>query len=388
MSVYAGMMPGMHGAAGMLPGGAPIGMQGVGQYPGGLHSGLGGPGPAPVGPRGIQLGGGMPRQGATNHQVLIERVKAGQRASDHWKNMWWSWCDSQGRGKRDPSKHSPEALMQAFHQIGDPPVADPMAAAMSGAMMQQHHQPPQRPQQPRPSRPMPQQHHPAIGGAPAFGGMPAGMGVGGWNPAAAGGPMAGGPAIGGMPPRRSGKGGGGGPGIGRGRPGGGGGPQMGGDLQDYVRRIKAGQRASEEWKARWWQWCDQNGGTKDPAKHNVQMLQQALQVCGDPPAGPPPLPPAPEPQGEAAALCQRIKLSQRVSAEFKAAWGNFCDEHGEAKRDPARHNIHFLQQALAFADPTGAVFALVQQQQARQQQQAQAMSLVPMQQGFAGGGLS
>eukprot|EP00756_Hemistasia_phaeocysticola_P031258 Hpha_TRINITY_DN16341_c1_g22::TRINITY_DN16341_c1_g22_i1::g.59810::m.59810 len=304
----------MAGMYGMVPSMMPTG---------GAHSLItqGPPGGMPPGfPGHMQLRGPALTTGVTSreHQEMIERVKQGQRASEQWKALWWSWCDSQGRGKHDPSKHSTAALIQAFQQIGPPPSGDPTAGLAQQRMIM------------------------ARGGPGGYGGF--------------GGDLGGGA-------------------LGQGGRKNKGGRTRSAEPQDamhreLVRRIKSGQRGSDEWKQRWWQWCDQNGGTRDPSKHAPQALQQAIQTCGEPPAGPPPLPPAPEPTGEQLTLCNRIKLCQKTNQQFKSAWGSFCDEHGESKRDPARHTVEFLRNAFQQCDPQGLIFAAAQQQQ---QQQAAAL---------------
>lgn len=38
---------------------------------------------------------------------VIELVKQGQRNSPEWKNMWIDWCQENGNGVHDPTRHSP-----------------------------------------------------------------------------------------------------------------------------------------------------------------------------------------------------------------------------------------------------------------------------------------
>eukprot|EP01064_Diplonema_japonicum_P002040 TRINITY_DN11324_c0_g1_i1.p1 TRINITY_DN11324_c0_g1~~TRINITY_DN11324_c0_g1_i1.p1 ORF type:complete len:236 (+),score=55.16 TRINITY_DN11324_c0_g1_i1:57-764(+) len=114
-----------------------------------------------------------------------------------------------------------------------------------------------------------------------------------------------------------------------------------------VSQIKKGQRASSEWKARWWKWCDEAGGsTYDPARHSLDALSNALAVCGQPPADetavPPPAPTSPEHEE----FIQKVKALQRSSVPFKNAWGKYCELHGHSKRDPARHTIQFIRDAI------------------------------------------
>ena len=34
------------------------------------------------------------------------------------------------------------------------------------------------------------------------------------------------------------------------------------------------------------------------------------------------------------------------SSSHQVCWGKYCDEHGEGKRDPARHDIAYIEKAL------------------------------------------
>eukprot|EP01062_Namystynia_karyoxenos_P084196 TRINITY_DN9856_c0_g1_i1.p1 TRINITY_DN9856_c0_g1~~TRINITY_DN9856_c0_g1_i1.p1 ORF type:complete len:290 (+),score=78.01 TRINITY_DN9856_c0_g1_i1:95-871(+) len=52
-------------------------------------------------------------------KTLIDKVKAGQRSSESWKENWWAWCDANG-GTRDPARRTVQELTQALQQIGDP----------------------------------------------------------------------------------------------------------------------------------------------------------------------------------------------------------------------------------------------------------------------------
>merc|ERR1712176_36360 len=46
------------------------------------------------------------------------------------------------------------------------------------------------------------------------------------------------------------------------------------EKDEFVRRIKAYQRAGESEKQQWWDYCDRNlGGKRDPARHDVRTLE-------------------------------------------------------------------------------------------------------------------
>ena len=39
--------------------------------------------------------------------------------------------------------------------------------------------------------------------------------------------------------------------------------------------IKKGQRQSNEWRARWWEYCDKHGnGDHDPNRHSAEFLRE------------------------------------------------------------------------------------------------------------------
>ena len=151
-------------------------------------------------------------------------------------------------------------------------------------------------------------------------------------------------------------------------------PHAGGQYThaDLVERIKMGQRASVEWKTRWWGWCDANGGTRDPAKHEAWRLMQAVAHCGEPPVAPPPHNHAhqrvdkvahhhhPHHQAhnkrrprnpyannpEHASLVAAIKRGQRFDQDWKQRWWAWCDESGNNTYDPAKHAVEDLRNAL------------------------------------------
>jgi len=43
-------------------------------------------------------------------EVLVAKVKHGQRTSQSWKEVWWSYCDSHQDGVRDPGRHDATSL--------------------------------------------------------------------------------------------------------------------------------------------------------------------------------------------------------------------------------------------------------------------------------------
>jgi len=49
------------------------------------------------------------------HQWLINKVKAGQRSSDEFKQAWYVYCDK-GGGGRDPARHTQDSLMEFLNE--------------------------------------------------------------------------------------------------------------------------------------------------------------------------------------------------------------------------------------------------------------------------------
>merc|ERR1719482_1708145 len=51
--------------------------------------------------------------GDVGKDELISKIKNFQRSSEEQKQAWWTYCDSQGDGNRDPARHDTDFL-QAF----------------------------------------------------------------------------------------------------------------------------------------------------------------------------------------------------------------------------------------------------------------------------------
>jgi hypothetical protein len=62
-------------------------------------------------------GPGAKRQNAGSNE-LAENVKALQRSSAEAKEAWWSFCDTQHGGVRDPNRHDPASLQSFLSQMG------------------------------------------------------------------------------------------------------------------------------------------------------------------------------------------------------------------------------------------------------------------------------
>merc|ERR1719491_580552 len=62
-----------------------------------------------------------------------------------------------------------------------------------------------------------------------------------------------------------------------------GGPPMDPAKDNLVQRIKQFQRSGEQQKQAWWSYCDTMRGTvRDPAKHDIQSLQEFISNNGVP----------------------------------------------------------------------------------------------------------
>eukprot|EP01059_Diplonema_ambulator_P019473 TRINITY_DN327_c0_g2_i1.p1 TRINITY_DN327_c0_g2~~TRINITY_DN327_c0_g2_i1.p1 ORF type:complete len:454 (+),score=135.95 TRINITY_DN327_c0_g2_i1:46-1407(+) len=52
---------------------------------------------------------------------IIAAIKRGQRNSDTWREAWWSYCDANGNGDRDPARHDMDFIKNAIKELGPPP---------------------------------------------------------------------------------------------------------------------------------------------------------------------------------------------------------------------------------------------------------------------------
>ena len=133
------------------------------------------------------------------------------------------------------------------------------------------------------------------------------------------------------------------------------------DFDEVVLRIKRGQRASNEWKQRWWKWCDGNGKVRDPTRYSYELLVQALATCGEPPRGPPinenkktltkegvvyTRDVSCTNKPEFNQLVSIIKDGQRTDPAWRASWSKFCETSGKGTYDPSKHPLEFLEYAL------------------------------------------
>jgi len=111
-----------------------------------------------------------------------------------------------------------------------------------------------------------------------------------------------------------------------------------------VDQIKSYQKTSAEHMERWRQFCDAEGeGRRDPAKHDAAFLEQFLATCS-----------SIHVEVAPAELVEQVKHLQRSSPQMKVEWHQYCDSEGDRIRDPARHSSAFLEAFIAFAGPLAA----------------------------------
>merc|ERR1712226_665233 len=58
--------------------------------------------------------------GDSDKDALIDRIKSFQRSGSENKEQWWSFCDDQLKGIRDPLKHDADTLQQFCDSYGVP----------------------------------------------------------------------------------------------------------------------------------------------------------------------------------------------------------------------------------------------------------------------------
>jgi len=123
---------------------------------------------------------------------------------------------------------------------------------------------------------------------------------------------------------------------------------MGGAI-DLVARVKAYQKESEQQKNNWHTYCDMHlGGVRDPSRHDAATLQQFLASSGGG-GGAYVMPPqrAPMMGGGESPLVLKVKSYQRQGAAEKDNWHHFSDSNCGGVRDPARLEVHHLQNFIA-----------------------------------------
>lgn len=118
--------------------------------------------------------------------------------------------------------------------------------------------------------------------------------------------------------------------------------------ESLVQQIKDLQRSDPSAKEQWSAFCAANGSKRDPAMHDVSVLQAFLEQLSSGTVLSTRVV-----SGDAATLEGAIKLMQKKSPNFKQAWSSYCAQHGGGKNDPAKHDANFHVQ---FFDVVTEVF--------------------------------
>jgi len=245
-------------------------------------------------------------------EALISQVKELQRNSPHAKEVWIAYTEANGEGHRDPARHSSEFLQAYIQQlnsgeavVGGPDLTDTIKLLQKRSSNFKtawtHFTQTKGSGKGDPAKYDMAFHvffFESLAGV-AIGGPPPGVlsgenpmkrmrtekgGKGGFpnSPEEMFGAMKGmmmemakgmGKSKGGFSWEKgdSGKGKGGGGGGGTGDP----------KKDEMVERIKSFQRMGEQQKELWWAYADQQlGGKRDPAKHDISVLQTFLDAVG------------------------------------------------------------------------------------------------------------
>lgn len=158
---------------------------------------------------------------------LADFVKAGQRASVHWKNAWQTYCALYGRGFNDPSRHDDSHITGFIDYVGQIAFADLQNVAEEQGV------------------PLERQEAAARGAK---------------RPAAW-------PAAGEPPAKRAG--------------GAAGGAANDQGKSALVDKVKALQRSDPTAKEAWWSYCENSyNGVKDPNRHDAASLEAFLSTYG------------------------------------------------------------------------------------------------------------
>mmetsp|Transcript_106946 Transcript_106946/g.300747 ORF Transcript_106946/g.300747 Transcript_106946/m.300747 type:complete len:467 (-) Transcript_106946:94-1494(-) len=112
--------------------------------------------------------------------------------------------------------------------------------------------------------------------------------------------------------------------------------------QRLVEEVKAMQKSDESYKIMWHEFCDTGlAGVRDPARHDSATLRRFLSSLPSVPPVTATKPSAPS------ALVDKVKQAQKTSTEWKDKWHQHCDSEGGGVRDPAKHTAAFLTRFLS-----------------------------------------
>ncbi|CAE7198713.1 hypothetical protein AK812_SmicGene13302 [Symbiodinium microadriaticum] len=239
---------------------------------------------------------------------LVDRIKSLQRTDENAKQAWWSYCEEQHNGVKDPNRHD-EYTLSNF-----------LSSYESGGCGKGGGYTPSRPQQRTPTS--------RFAPAPTYQSrIPAAV-----------------PRL--TPSAR---------------------PVMAAPtpLNPMAEVVKVGQRTSPNWRAAWQTFCAAYGNAvNDPTKHPENFLRQFIDFVGEtalrelelsgaaveaPPTKRPRFetPVAEYGDEQKAALVEKIKVMQRSDPTARESWWSYCDLTNKGIRDPNRHQTSSLEQFLS-----------------------------------------
>lgn len=120
------------------------------------------------------------------------------------------------------------------------------------------------------------------------------------------------------------------------------------EVQELAARVKQIQRSDQAGKQAWWNYADQNGGVRDPAKHQAESLQSFLsQYDAGAFVG------AEATYSDTPKLGDLFKEGQRTSVNFKTAWAAYNTMNGNFMNDPSKASKETLVSFLEFLGQLG-----------------------------------
>mmetsp|Transcript_71037 Transcript_71037/g.219639 ORF Transcript_71037/g.219639 Transcript_71037/m.219639 type:complete len:417 (-) Transcript_71037:110-1360(-) len=195
-----------------------------------------------------------------DHLALVARIKAVQRDSDQGRNQWHNFCDTSGKGTRDPSRHPASFLRSFFEALRDGSIPQGLEALHERPLPENNDDPKEAlpilvakvKQGQRTSVEFKQRwwnyadtQHDGIRDPSKHDVASLRRFLSDIAPGTL--PSSGGSAD--APPQ-------------------------------LAERVKQMQRQSEQVKQQWWWYCDTFGaGVRDPARHQEAFLQQFLSMC-------------------------------------------------------------------------------------------------------------
>lgn len=277
-----------------------------------------------------QAGGRQPHlfSGGNANDLLAQQVKEHQRSSPEARDMWHKYCDEQGGGIRDPSRHNPAFLDAYLRSAGVMPASMDMHAQSHHSVLVQNVKAAQRASDANKDA-----WHafcddqggirdPARHKAEVLEAFLANVGAEVLSSPSLRSNVALAPTV-----------------------------ELTPEQAELVAGVKSLQKSSEAMREAWHAFCDNKGlGHRDPNRHPAEFLREfmalssqgadtVIMVAGGPWDA------SLEAEGQEE-LVQRVKRAQRSSASWKELWHRLCDERGGGVRDPMKHDGQFLKDFL------------------------------------------